>query len=54
MIFALMLNDMREPNIENIQIVKTAETAEDLIGWHHAQIADEPWFDVAQDLQTWQ
>lgn len=40
-----MLNDMREPNIENIQVVRTADTADELIGWHHAQIADEPWFD---------
>lgn len=45
MIYALLLNDMRQPNIENIQIVRTAETDQELITWHHVQIADEPWFD---------
>ena len=43
--YALLLNDMREPNIENIQVVRTDDDPEVLAGWHNDQLAAEPWRD---------
>lgn len=34
MIYALMLNDMREPNIENLQVVRFGEDRDALIRYH--------------------
>jgi hypothetical protein len=45
MTYALLLNDMRSPNIENIEVVRTAETPRELAGWYMDQLADEPWKD---------
>jgi hypothetical protein len=43
--YALLLNDMRWPNIENIAIVKLSDSRDDLIEWYKAQLADKPWRD---------
>jgi hypothetical protein len=43
--YALLLNDMRQPNIENIQVVKVADTKQELVDWYNAQLAGEPWHD---------
>lgn len=32
--YALILNDMRQPNIENIEVVKIADTKEELMDWY--------------------
>lgn len=45
MAYALLLNDMRWPNIENIAVVKTAETPEELAAWYEGQLAEEPYRD---------
>lgn len=45
MIYALLLNDMRQPNIENIQVVRMASTREELEDWYRGQLADQPWRD---------
>ena len=43
--FALLLNDMRQPNIENIQVVRTAGTTDELAEWMKSQLAEQPWDD---------
>jgi hypothetical protein len=43
--YGLMLNDMREPNIENIQCVKVATNKQELIDWYNSQLADKGWRD---------
>lgn len=45
MTYALLLNDMRWPNIENIGVVKTAETPRELADWYTGQLAEAPWKD---------
>jgi hypothetical protein len=65
-VYALLLNDMREPNIENIQVVRTAPTTEELAAWYAEQMterwadgrwgkqfragSDLEWFNPASDL----
>jgi hypothetical protein len=43
--YALLLNDMRSPNIENIEVVRTAAAPDELIGWVTGQAAEQPWRD---------
>lgn len=45
MTYALLLNDMRWPHIENIGVVKTAETPRELADWYSGQLADAHWKD---------
>lgn len=42
--YGLLLNDMRSPNIENISIVRLADTAKELRDWYQAQLG-RPWTD---------
>lgn len=59
-VYALMLNDMREPNIENIRTVKVADSREELINWYNErfvgeyQIRDGRWcksFELGSELE---
>jgi hypothetical protein len=43
--YALLLNNMQSPNIENISIVKIADTKQELIDWYESQEADKGWTD---------
>jgi hypothetical protein len=43
--YALLLNDMREANIENIAIVKISDDRQSLVDWYTAQLADKPYQD---------
>ena len=43
--YALMLNDMREPNIENLHCVKVSRDKQELIDWYKSQLAEESWID---------
>lgn len=43
--YALLLNDMRSSNIENLRTVATAPTREELIAFHDGELAAEPWTD---------
>lgn len=43
--YALLLNDMRMANIENINIVKISSNKQDLIDWYRDQEADKNWKD---------
>lgn len=43
--YALLLNDMRSSNIENIKIVKTADTRQELIDYYNGELADKQWSD---------
>jgi hypothetical protein len=43
--YALMLNDMRSSNVENIEVVRTGQTSEELADWYRDQLAPEPWND---------
>lgn len=45
MTYALLLNDMRSPNIENLVTVATAETREELVAFHNGELAEEGWMD---------
>jgi hypothetical protein len=40
-----MLNDMREPNIENVQCVKVSSNKDELINWYKSQLSEKPWSD---------
>lgn len=46
--YALLLNDMRWPNIENIAVVRTADNMPELVGWYQAQLADKPYSDPGE------
>jgi hypothetical protein len=43
--YGLLLNDMRQPNIENIAIVKISDNRQELIDWYTAQLAEKPYQD---------
>lgn len=36
--YALLLNDMRSPNIENIKVVKVSNNKQELIDWYNSQL----------------
>lgn len=38
--YALLLNDMRSSNIENISIVKISDTKQDLVEWYESLLSD--------------
>jgi hypothetical protein len=42
--YALVLNDMRSPNVENISTVKMSQDKQELIDWYNSQLTD-PWKD---------
>lgn len=42
--YALLLNDMREPNIENIQIVKLSDARQELVNYYKSLLV-EPYTD---------
>jgi hypothetical protein len=46
--YALVLNDMRSPNVENVAVVRLADTREELVAWYAEQLAPEPYRD-----ETW-
>jgi len=43
--YALLLNDMRQPNIENLEVVTVADGKEILIAIYKGQLADKPYTD---------
>lgn len=43
--YALVLNTMLSPNIENIATVKTSNSRQELVDWYKEQLAPEPWKD---------
>jgi len=43
--YGLMLNDMRESNIENIQCVKVSSNKQELADWYNSQLAESGWED---------
>jgi hypothetical protein len=43
--YALLLNDMRQPNIENITIVRISDDRQLLVDWYNSQLADKPYQD---------
>lgn len=43
--YALLMNNMQSPNVENISIVKIADTKQELIDWYKAQEAEKSWTD---------
>lgn len=46
--YALLLNDMRSPNVENISIVKISDNKQNLIDWYKSQLADKPYTDPGE------
>lgn len=40
--YALLLNDMRWPNVENIAIVTISDNRQELVDWYTAQLAEKP------------
>lgn len=42
--YALLLNDMREPHIENIQIVRIAKRRKDILDWY-GEMAVQPYME---------
>jgi hypothetical protein len=43
--YALLLNDMRWPNVENIAIVTISDNRQELVDWYTAQLAEKPYQD---------
>jgi hypothetical protein len=43
--YALLLNDMRSPNIENISVIRVSDDKQELIDWYKEQEAEQPWRD---------
>lgn len=42
--YGLLMNKMTSPNIENLHLVKVADSPDELKGWYEAQ-KQEPWRD---------
>ena len=43
--YALVLNDMRWPHVENVAIVRLSETRQELVMWYTKQLAGSPYSD---------
>ena len=43
--FALVLNDMRSSNIENLMVVKASENRQELVDFYKQNLAEKPWED---------
>lgn len=51
MIYALVLNDMRAPNIENVQVVRTSTERQELVDFYLGEVV-KPWLDEGKVVVT--
>ncbi len=43
--YGLMLNDMRQPNIENLECVKVSSNKQELVNFYKEHLAEKPYSD---------